>query len=308
MAKKKRVQRTRRTPANVIAYHANCTDGFASAVTAWEKFKDKNTTYIAVDHGQKPPKAFSGSNAYVLDFSYPTAELAAAAKKSPKMVVIDHMVSNQAWLMEQSGGTWVRHFSLPQHVHVIFDPDATGALLSWQYFHGSEPPYFLHILLDYEKREFKLPETKAVMHALRSRPYDFQTWHQYLKPGGYLSLCNEGAAIARFLSFQAELVIQQNSYKARLSPALGGKEAIVVNAPLHLVGEIADLLTPQVEIVVIYQLLPPVKGEVQVRVCLRSHKDTGPDVSGIAHSYGNGGHEHAAGFDCSWSTFLSLFA
>ena len=50
-----------------VIYHANCTDGFGSAFSAW-KLLGNRAEYYACGHGDKPPNV-KGKNVVILDFS-----------------------------------------------------------------------------------------------------------------------------------------------------------------------------------------------------------------------------------------------
>ena len=59
---------------NIVVYHSNCNDGFASAWAAWKKFGDENTKYIPMQYGEKlelqPRDKDTLVKIFILDFSF----------------------------------------------------------------------------------------------------------------------------------------------------------------------------------------------------------------------------------------------
>ena len=53
---------------NCVIYHADCTDGFGAAYSAW-KLLGNRAEYHACKHGIKPPNV-KGKNVVILDFSF----------------------------------------------------------------------------------------------------------------------------------------------------------------------------------------------------------------------------------------------
>lgn len=74
---------------NYVLYHANCFDGSGAAYAAWAALGDKDTSYIPVQYGEAPPEMESGSNIYIVDFSYPKDVLTGLLDASEKLVVLD---------------------------------------------------------------------------------------------------------------------------------------------------------------------------------------------------------------------------
>ena len=64
---------------NCVIYHANCTDGFGSAYSAW-KLLGNRAEYYACKHGTPPPDV-TGKNVVILDFSFDNAGRLRLTKK-----------------------------------------------------------------------------------------------------------------------------------------------------------------------------------------------------------------------------------
>ena len=75
----------------LVIYHGHCRDGFCSAWVASRFLEDAE--FFAADYGDPPPMdRIEGSprDVYVLDFSYPRAELIEIAKRAKSLVLLDH--------------------------------------------------------------------------------------------------------------------------------------------------------------------------------------------------------------------------
>ena len=71
-----------------VIYHANCTDGFGSAYSAW-KLLGNRAEYHACSHGQKPPDV-KGKTVAILDFSFNNKTTKKMIKDAKALIVIDH--------------------------------------------------------------------------------------------------------------------------------------------------------------------------------------------------------------------------
>ena len=111
-----------------VIYHANCTDGFGSAFSAW-KLLGNRAEYYACSHGDKPP-CVKGKNVVILDFSFSNKVTKKLIKDANNLLVIDHHKSAMVELHDIS--------------NTIFDMSKSGATLSWEFFHpGKEAPKFI---------------------------------------------------------------------------------------------------------------------------------------------------------------------
>ena len=113
----------------IIFYHEHCTDGFASAYTAWKKFKDK-AEYIPLSHtanGQDILKSkkvkiteLKDKEIYFIDFCPKEKELKNIQKIAKKLIVIDHHIGAKD-LVESISGS-------------VFGDGVSGAYLAHEYF------------------------------------------------------------------------------------------------------------------------------------------------------------------------------
>ena len=73
---------------NVVIYHADCTDGFGSAYSAW-KLLGNRAEYYACKHGSEPPNV-KDKNVVILDFSFNNATTKQMISEANELLVIDH--------------------------------------------------------------------------------------------------------------------------------------------------------------------------------------------------------------------------
>ena len=76
------------TSVNCVIYHADCTDGFGAAYSAW-KLLGNRAEYHACKHGTPPPDV-KGKNVVILDFSFGNATTKQMIEESNSLLVIDH--------------------------------------------------------------------------------------------------------------------------------------------------------------------------------------------------------------------------
>ena len=71
------------TSVNCVIYHADCTDGFGAAYSAW-KCLGNRAEYHACKHGTTPPDV-KGKNVVILDFSFNNATTKEMIEKSKEL-------------------------------------------------------------------------------------------------------------------------------------------------------------------------------------------------------------------------------
>jgi len=264
----------------LVIYHANCLDGFGAAFAAWLHFsaREVEADYFAAKHGSEPPEC-AGREIYIVDFSYKRAVLKQICAVAERVTILDHHISAQ----EDLAGLADEHDNL----HVVFDMEKSGAVLSWEYFHQTPPPLLLQHVQDRDLWRFKLEGTDAINTALMSYPFTFAFWQEVNTSAERLQqLRGEGETINRF----RRQLIEQYKKRAVLS-TIAGHQVPVVNAPHAIISELLGELALEHPFAVGYQ-----DHGNKRSWSLRSRKDGGEDVAKIAEKFGGGGHRNAAGF------------
>jgi oligoribonuclease NrnB/cAMP/cGMP phosphodiesterase (DHH superfamily) len=256
---------------NLVIYHANCTDGFGAAYSAWKLLGDR-AEYHAAKYGESPPDV-KGKNVVVLDFSYDNATTKLLMKEAKGFLVIDHHKSAMVELHDVS----CTHF----------DMNHSGAMLSWRFFHpGKEAPRLIKFIEDRDLWKWEIPYSKEFSAAFDMVKFDFEEFDKYLDDSAVDDAQERGAYILAY----SKTVISKIA-KHATPRKLEGKDVLVVNSP-HWMSEIGNTLGPRCDFAVIWYWDHDTR---QVKVSLRAHHDDA-DVSEVAKRYGGGGHRKAAGF------------
>lgn len=145
-----------------VIYHADCNDGFGAVYAAWKRFGDA-AQYFPCKYGKLPEdRWFVDKHVFVVDFSFPRDVLEHMKDAARSLVVLDHHKTAEEDLR-----------GLP---YAIFDMNRSGALMTWQYFHGSHVPRLIQHLSDYDLWQFTMQDTRPFIHRLNCYPKQFRVW------------------------------------------------------------------------------------------------------------------------------------
>lgn len=259
------------TSVNCVIYHADCTDGFGAAYSAW-KCLGNRAEYYACKHGSTPPDV-KGKVVAILDFSYNNATTKQMIEDAENLIVIDHHKSAMVELHDIS--------------NTHFDMKHSGARLAWDFFHpGKEPPKFIDYIEDRDLWKWELPYSKEFSAAFDMVPYQFEEFEKFEDDSVFDDAVKRGSYILAY----SKTVVKKVCDKAS-SRSLDGHDVLVVNAS-HWMSEIGARLAPDCDFAVIWYYD---HNDRINKVSLRSFHEH-VDVSEIAKRFGGGGHKKAAGF------------
>ena len=143
---------------NVVIYHADCTDGFGAAYSAWKQLGNR-AEYYPCKHGTPPPDV-KGKNVVILDFSYGNELTKKMIEDANNLLIIDHHKSAMVELHDVS--------------NTYFDMTKSGAMLAWEFFHpGKEPPKFIKYIQDRDLWKWELDYSKEFSAAFDMVPFEF---------------------------------------------------------------------------------------------------------------------------------------
>ena len=254
-----------------VIYHANCTDGFGSAFSAW-KLLGNRAEYYACTHGSKPPNV-KGKNVVILDFSFDNKTTKKLIKDSNNLLVIDHHKSAMVELHDIS--------------NTIFDMSKSGATMAWEFFHpGKESPKFIQYITDRDLWKWELPYSKEFSAAFDMVPFEFEEFEKFEDDSVFDDAVKRGSFILAY----SKTVVKKVCEKA-VSRKYKGMDVLVVNSS-HWMSEIGAKLSPDCDFALIWYYD---HDDQHTRVSLRSFHDH-VDVSEIAKDFKGGGHRKAAGF------------
>jgi oligoribonuclease NrnB/cAMP/cGMP phosphodiesterase (DHH superfamily) len=254
-----------------VIYHANCTDGFGSAFSAW-KLLGNRAEYHACTHGTKPPNV-KGKNVVILDFSFDNKTTKRLIKDANNLLIIDHHKSAMVELHDIS--------------NTIFDMNKSGATMSWEFFHpGKEPPKFIQYITDRDLWKWELPYSKEFSAAFDMVPFEFEEFEKFEDDSVFDDAVKRGSFILAY----SKTVVKKVCEKAT-SKKYKDMDVLVVNSS-HWMSEIGAKLSPDCDFALIWFYS---HDEQKTKVSLRSFHDH-VDVSEIAKDFRGGGHRKAAGF------------
>ena len=274
-------------------YHGYCDDGFAAAwvvrcATGAALFDFYPGVY------QREPPDVTGRHVLLVDFSYKRPVLLEMAAKARSVVILDH---HKTAAEDLSGfrepapfNEWDRdHNPLVEGdaapVAALFDMARSGAGLTWDFFFSGKPrPGFIDYIEDRDLWRKALPGGDEFTIALRSYPQDFEVWDDLVKAGP-AALIAEGKSVQRYYRIRVE-ELKRSAYESTIA----GYPCWITNAPYFAASEVAGELAEKTGFGACYFEVE--KGRFQYS--LRSRGDF--DVSGIAKTFGGGGHRGAAGF------------
>jgi len=261
----------------LVLYHASCADGFTAAWIATIALRDPEL--VAVQYGSKAPPV-TDRDVYVLDFSYPRAELLRMAAEAASIVVLDHHKTAQAELADLDFCT--------------FDMNRSGAMLTWKHFFPREPvPFLVDYVQDRDLWRWKLNDSRAINAYIRTHDFDICAWDclqgELDDIGGHADAVRAGEALLR---------AQEQAVNASCSHAhdvtLDGLTFPIVNCTGAHVSEVAGQLAAEHPSGVGACWFAV--GPTEIVWSLRGRGGDAPDVSAIAKAHGGGGHRNAAGF------------
>jgi nanoRNase/pAp phosphatase (c-di-AMP/oligoRNAs hydrolase) len=253
---------------------------------------------IPVQYGQDPPPEYERRIVFVLDFSYPKNVMLEMKEHTRGLLVLDHHKSSAADCLGLD--------------FCIFDDNESGASLAYKYLESKGMIFDLRLrmdrneeltnealvagmktLVDYVKDRDLWnhcePQTHEINAALRSYPFDLETWDRFaiqlsMQP---LVIYEQGAAILRY---KKTLVAQQIRHPKTVS--IGGHMVPIVECTTSdLISDVVGELAKGQPFAASW--MTNADGIV---VSLRSETTTGLDVSAIAKMFGGGGHRNSAGF------------
>jgi oligoribonuclease NrnB/cAMP/cGMP phosphodiesterase (DHH superfamily) len=259
---------------NCVIYHADCTDGFGAAYSAW-KLLGNRAEYYPCKHGSHPPNVI-GKRVVILDFSFGNQTIKNMINEAESLLVIDHHKSAMVELHDIS--------------NTHFDMTKSGAMLTWEYFHpGKEPPKFIKYIQDRDLWKWELEYSKEFSAAFDMVPFEFEEFEKFEDDSVFDDAVRRGSYILAYSKTVIKKVCEKAS-RRRYS----GMDVLVVNSS-HWMSEIGARLSPDCDFAVIWYYDHE---DRMIKVSLRSFHDR-IDVSEIAKRFGGGGHKKASGFQLS---------
>jgi hypothetical protein len=260
-----------------------------------------------MQYGQPYPPEIDGGidRLLILDFSFPRETMLRLARTVNSLVCLDHHRTAAQELtrlndLKENDGR--RCF-----LNVVFDMEKSGAMLTWECFHPSEPaPSLVELVQDRDLWVWALPYSREISAWLASLKKDFPTWDwandQLNSAFGRTAAVAEGGAILRAQAAQVESLAKS----ARFID-VGGHSVPAVNSPLlqSEIGERLCQLHPEAPFAAVFFLRVCDNAWLAEEIIFSLRSRNGFDVSEVAKQFGGGGHSAAAGFSMKGKGRLS---
>lgn len=292
----------------LVAYHGNCTDGFAAAwaVHSYYRYElemdSENIIPIPVSYGPNSLlpiiDALEATHCepvrlYIVDFSYSLEDLERLWADYPAIQYIK-MYDHHRTAMERFGDpdreVYKGHYN---GIAITIDQRESGASLTWKLLFGTpdtddELPNLIKYVKDYDLWQFKYPQTKAINKYLRMQSQDFATWEDICTDldvhVNHNRIVERGNAMLQY----HESIVEELVTKAE-PIELAGEQGLVVNCTPTFASDVGNVLATKCDFGATWH-----QEKGQVKFSLRSKGDY--DVSALAKKFGGGGHKNAAGF------------
>lgn len=260
----------------IVIYHANCTDGFASAYTVSLQYP--NARFLAASYYEPLPEGLQGKMVVIVDFSYPAPVMFELAAMAKEVIWIDHHADSEETALAMRISTQCRNVS------VIHRQDRSGAWLTWEYFMGARNmPDWVALVDDRDRWQWKLEDSRAFYLAAETSRGSFADWKGLVD--NLPSRIAQQKPVAAFYETTLDSILK-NAHPCML----GGVKGMAVNAPYVYASDIGAVLAKMSGT---FGLVWFMRADGKYKVSLRSGENF--DVRPLAHPYGGGGHPGASG-------------
>ncbi len=294
----------------LIAYHAQCPDGFGSA---WWLGKHLGPHEKVACYYDQPFPDCADRDVWSVDFCPKADQLLRVKEECQTLTIFDHHASQVA---EVDAAGIRRHDNMHAYsdlselgglgrCEAVMDMNHSGVGLVSAYvrrWRGIEPPAFLAYIEDRDLWRFEMVDTPFVFATVTSHPYADEAWDD-LERTTMADVIGQGRGIERYRQKLISSIVQT----AHLM-VIGTEEVWVCASPYAVGSDVAHMLCllDRSKSFAGYYVVNDFGGEIgpdgherptKLKFGLRSLSD-GADVSVIAKSMDptGGGHVHAAGF------------
>jgi oligoribonuclease NrnB/cAMP/cGMP phosphodiesterase (DHH superfamily) len=270
---------------DLVIYHANCVDGFGSALAVYMYYKknpvQRQIEFIPVAHGSYPPQ-IKNKNVLICDFSYKKDAMKGIIDNCKSLLIIDHHISAQKELENIDKD------------YKIFDMEHSGAYLTWKYFFGdTNVPMLIRYIEDNDIWKKELPFTEEITCYLSSQQFDMDIYENLLCD----NKLKEVIPFGKILLEQKKNSIQKAIHRSyiKFMNVKGTLYFVAVCNSSDFISDVGNKLLGAYEFCdfsVVYT-----EKDGSCNISFRSSDDRS-DVSVIAEKFGGGGHRNASG--SSW--------
>lgn len=291
-------------PATVlIAYHANCIDGFTSAWVTARAMKSQGKSfdmlpmhYTDTDTARLLTKLTTETNyerLYVVDFSLSLDALEYLDEEVADLntTILDHhKTAFERYFPDEALYPYTVKHALVHGAEIALVNNKSGAGICWTYFNGEiTPPMIVQYAQDYDLWQFHLgDDTRYVNSYLSSCAKTLAKWNEValtLDTTPELILDAGKVIYDKFIDECKEYA------EAAIPCLIAGMPGLVIECPGEYASQVGNILAVHSGT---YGLMYQRLDDGTIKYSIRSNGDY--DVTTIAKQFGGGGHKNASGF------------
>lgn len=294
---------------HVIFYHANCMDGWLSAVMARAALGECclfEAREYQKELSNETLEACAGRTVFILDFSFPKEDLFAICRMASRVYVIDHHKT----FAENLGRDPAERFTIRAgegdgSMTLHYDPVECGASLTSKLGLLPQDVFSSELIAyvrDRDLWQWKLQDSHEVSEYLAAVPKTYADWHA-------LGMRFDSSILQIVETGSVLLNVKKQNVDRRCAKAfwlvIGGHNVPVVNSmdDQSEIGHRLCELYPHAAFGAIYYA----ENTTGLKWSLRGRSSDDFDVSEIAKKFGGGGHKKAAGFNTTLGVDPLLF-
>ncbi len=290
----------------LIAYHADCLDGFTAAWITYRAMKaqGKECELLAMEYTRKSEDelctklmiGYTPSVLYVVDFSLKVDLLLSIHENRPDLsiTILDH--HKTAFEMYCPGKRVGKYTAMILELHgakIILDNDHSGAGLCNMHFNQSKENVLVNYVEDYDLFLFTYgPATKYINKYLMQYEKTLANWDflnkQFSDPDSFSVALRRGKALQIDHDIEVGIIA-----KEAIPIIIKGEEGLVVACPREYISDVGHALAAQCGTYGAMYILDMEKGKITWS--FRSSKEGDYDVEVLAKKLGGGGHKTSAG-------------
>ena len=257
----------------VVIYHMPCTDGFASAFTAWKFTPTIKLIPLRNDEDLYDEASLMGQNVLFLDICKNGPTMAYYRSLAKKLMVLDHHLSAKAHIDGVEG--------------FFYDDNHSACMMAWQYFFPTaEVPLFLELIEKYDTGKTDEQAHVFAFYAFYGYPFHLRLWDKFMDRQFVLDCIDKGKE-----NYAFEIHNVHVEKRRALRKVFNGYNVRVLNTTSRVVSELGAEIAKDCDFAMLWFYNHWTNS---CKVTLRSSGQI--DVSKIALGYGGGGHRLAASF------------
>lgn len=277
---------------HVVFYHANCADGFASAVSyhLLSEFSGE-TEYLTYQYEDDLDMNYLWDmNVFFLDCSISEQALEAVSAVATHVTIIDHHKTAEPLL-----NVSIDNFTF------VYSTEHSGAYATWLHFNDDNfVPFAIRLISDRDMWRFQIAGSKEFHIGIMNIDRNLDLWGRiFLSEDDTFKIIDDGEILLLAHSKACEVIARNFSSGTVVTKKEGFPahfySAVFINCNFQFVSDVSEILYRMQPLTDHLIVAFSVQGS-KVHYSLRAGEDFQGDCSVIAKYFGGGGHAKASGF------------